>query len=111
MSKAINAGEIAQKIGYTIPLTEFGVARWESSEGFAFITASGDGNGGLGVHVGHMVDGGEEVIGTLIIGADGKTQSSWLGATNIHPVVVLEKVLSAHEIMGNPVFIDSPEMV
>jgi hypothetical protein len=111
MKEVISAVEIASRTGYTVPLDKFGVVRWESSDGFAFVVASGDGDGGLGVQVGHKVDGEEEKIGTLTVSADGETQAAWLGEKEGAPALILKNILSALETMGNPVFIDSPEMV
>lgn len=106
----LKAEDVAKRLGYTLPLNEFGIARWESEHGFAFVAVSSDGEGGLDIEVGHRVDGTEEKIGTLKISANDKSEGAWLGEKDPGPVVVLGKILSALEIMGSPVFVDSPEI-
>lgn len=102
-----NADHIAKQLGYPLPLDEFGITRWEADNGWAFVVAAGDATGGLSVHVGHRVETSEEEIGRFTIDSDGHANGGWLGEADIPPERILEKIISALEVMGQPVFVDS----
>lgn len=101
-----NATDAARKIGHVVPLFHFGMTRWETGDGFAFVVASSAGDGSLNVQVGHRVDLNEATIGRFTILADGEIKASWKGE-NLSPAAIFKQILSTIEIMGAPVVTDS----